>query len=71
MKLNVGTTDRIVRAILGFALIAATLAGWSILWGVAGAVLLGTAVVSFCPVYAILGKSTCPAQPPGSKAGAQ
>jgi hypothetical protein len=71
MKLNVGTTDRIVRAILGFALIAATLAGWSVLWGVVGAILLGTAVVSFCPLYAILGKSTCAVPPPGSKAGAQ
>jgi len=61
MKLNVGTTDRIIRAVLGIALIAATLAGWSVFWGLVGVVLLATAAVSFCPLYAVLGKSTCAA----------
>lgn len=71
MKLNVGTIDRIVRAIVGIALIAATVAGWSVLWGLVGVVLLGTAALSFCPVYALLGKSTCAAPPADSKARAQ
>lgn len=71
MKLNVGTTDRIVRAVVGIALIAATMAGWSAVWGLVGVVLLATAAVSFCPVYALLGKSTCSVPPPAAGADTQ
>jgi hypothetical protein len=50
MKQNVGTADRIVRAIAGLALIA-----WGIItqnwWGAIGLILLGTALLSWCPAY--------------------
>ncbi|MBU1237667.1 MAG: DUF2892 domain-containing protein [Gammaproteobacteria bacterium] len=70
MKINLGTTDRIIRAILGAALVGATLAGWIGVWGWIGVVLLATAAVSFCPAYALLGMRTCPAPPPDSGSGA-
>jgi len=63
MKLNMGIIDRVVRAVIGLALIAATLMGWIGLWGWIGVVPLATAVVSFCPLYAALGISSRPATP--------
>ena len=60
---NVGIVDRIIRAIAGLALIAAPfIAGWPALGlGIsvgAGVVLIATAAVSFCPIYAMLGLSS-------------
>lgn len=63
---NVGSLDRIVRAVLGIVLIAAPLffpalfaASWAFwLSIVVGVVLLGTAAFSFCPIYAALGLRT-------------
>lgn len=67
MTTNVGLIDRIVRACLGAALIALALGyvqpdtGWN--WvGWIGVVPLLTAVFGTCPVYSMLGVSTCPAR---------
>ena len=61
MKLttNVGSTDRIIRIVLGLALIALTLTGTIGVWGWIGVVPLATAFLKFCPAYAILGMNTC------------
>lgn len=68
MRLNVGTPDRIARLVLGAALVLlpfpsglALFANPVWLWAsiVIGAVLIVTALVRFCPLYAILGVSTC------------
>ena len=59
MKTNIGSIERIVRALVGAALVyfAATGAiGW---WGWLGVVLLATAAIGWCPPYALLGISTC------------
>lgn len=63
MKMNVGTIDRIARALVGIALIAATLSGLIGVWGWIGVVPLATAAVSFCPLYALLGIDSRPAAP--------
>ena len=60
---NVGNIDRIVRAIAGLALIIVPfLAAWPIaavaVSVVLGLVLVTTAAVSFCPIYAALGISS-------------
>lgn len=60
---NVGTIDRILRSMLGVALIVAPLvAGAPTLWlasGIAvGAILVATSAFSFCPIYALLGLSS-------------
>lgn len=63
---NMSTADRIVRTIVGVALVAALLAGalaapWTYVAGVVAAIMLGTSAVGFCPLYAILGIRTAPA----------
>lgn len=63
MNRNIGTVDRVARAIVGVAaLVWAFLTGVSTGLGmvliVVAAVLLGTAAVGFCPLYRLLGIST-------------
>ncbi len=57
MEANVGSTDRIVRAVLGLVIIGVGIAygSW---WGLIGVVALATAAISFCPAYRLLGMST-------------
>jgi hypothetical protein len=62
MKTNVGSIDRIVRIVIGLALIGATLAGVIGAWGWIGIVALGTAAFSVCPLYSVLGMNTCSAK---------
>jgi hypothetical protein len=64
MKKNVGTIDRTIRGLAGIAAIAAFALNMvtgtlGIVALVVGAVLLGTAVLSWCPPYALLGINTC------------
>lgn len=69
MSANVGTIDRIVRALLGAALLwLAFGSGLAMMDGVlkyvaagAGVVMLVVAAVRVCPIYAVLGIRTCPA----------
>ena len=72
MRTNIGSADRIVRIILGLTLILipfvsglALFANPFLQWGavLVGAVLIVTALVRFCPLYAILGLSTCKVSP--------
>ncbi len=60
MKLNVGGFDRIARIVFGLVLIALTLTGTVGVWGWVGVVPLLTGAVGFCPLYPMLGFSTCP-----------
>jgi hypothetical protein len=60
MKSNVGGIDRILRIVIGLALIALTLTGTIGVWGWIGVVPLLTAGMGFCPLYTVLGLSTCP-----------
>jgi len=58
MKRNVGSLDRIIRLALGAAIIGAGFyfQSW---FGAIGLVLIGTAFMNFCPLYAIIGANTC------------
>lgn len=56
---NVGSTDRIIRLVVGALLVVLTLMGTIGVWGWLGLILIGTAFLNFCPLYRILGKSTC------------
>jgi Protein of unknown function (DUF2892) len=60
MKSNVGGIDRILRIVAGLALIGATLSGVIGAWGWLGIVPLATGLMNFCPLYTVLGFSTCP-----------
>jgi Protein of unknown function (DUF2892) len=59
-KTNVGTADRIARIVLGLVLIGLTLGGVIGVWGWIGVVPLLTAALGSCPLYSVLGFSTCP-----------
>lgn len=61
MKSNVGGVDKILRIVVGLGLLSLVLilegpARW---WGLVGLVPLLTGVVNFCPLYALIGVSTC------------
>ncbi|WP_158861455.1 YgaP family membrane protein [Lunatibacter salilacus] len=67
MKKNMGNPDRIVRTLL--AIVAIYLYFGGIVTGTLGvilivlaAVFLLTSLVSFCPLYSLVGLSTCPAK---------
>ncbi len=59
MKLNVGGADRVIRIVLGLALIGLTLTGNIGVWGWIGIVPLATGAIGWCPPYALLGFNTC------------
>ncbi len=59
MKYNVGTTDRIVRVVIGLIVIAIGiyLKSW---WGVIGLLPIITSVTGWCGLYnTLFGTSTC------------
>ncbi|MDO5687176.1 MAG: DUF2892 domain-containing protein [Neisseria sp.] len=56
---NIGNIDRLLRVVVGVALIALTLMGQIGVWGWIGVVPLATALIGFCPLYRLLGMSTC------------
>lgn len=58
---NVGTTDRIVRLVVGLALLSlfVVLEGAARWLGLIGVVVLLTAAFSFCPAYAMACCNTC------------
>lgn len=60
LKSNVGGIDRILRIVAGIVLIALTLMGVIGMWGWIGIVALATGLFRTCPVYSLLGFSTCP-----------
>lgn len=59
MKVNVGTTDRLIRIIAGAALIAGAATGYIGMWGYIGIVPILTGTLRICPAYLPFGISTC------------
>ncbi len=62
MAKNVGSIDRTLRVLLGLVLLSLVVlldapARW---WGLVGLVPLLTGLFSFCPLYSLLGISSCP-----------
>jgi hypothetical protein len=67
MKKNMGNADRIIRLLL--AVVVAVLYFTNVITGTLGIVLLVvagvfvlTSVISFCPLYTLIGLNTCPAK---------
>jgi len=57
---NEGTIDRAVRIVLGLGLISLTFLGPQSPLGFIGLVPLATGLIGFCPLYKLIGFSTCP-----------
>ena len=51
--------DRVLRVIVGLALIALSVTGTVGYWGWVGIVPLVTALIGWCPAYTLLGVKTC------------
>jgi hypothetical protein len=58
---NVGGVDRVLRIVVGLALIGATAAGLLPVWGWIGIVPLATGLIGWCPAYLPFGFKTCKA----------
>jgi len=59
MTKNVRNAERIIRILVGIALIATVFVGPQWVWGWIGVVLLLTGLIGWCPPYQILGINTC------------
>jgi hypothetical protein len=59
MSKNVGGIDRILRIVVGLALIVAALTGFVGVWGWIGVVPLATGAIGWCPAYLPFGLKTC------------
>ena len=57
---NVGTIDRVLRVVVGLVLLSLVFVGPKTWWGLVGLVPLLTAMMGSCPLYSIVGMSTCP-----------
>ncbi|MEY5097734.1 MAG: hypothetical protein RJA36_453 [Pseudomonadota bacterium] len=60
MKQNVGGIDRIIRILVGVALISLAATGTVGWWGWLGVLPLATGLLGWCPPYALFGWNTCP-----------
>ena len=58
MEINVGSTERLLRIIVGVVIIGLGFyfQSW---WGVVGLIPLLTGLFRFCPLYKMLGMNTC------------
>jgi hypothetical protein len=62
MMQNIGSIDRAVRLIAGIGLLSLVFVGPQTWWGLLGIIPLVTALVGWCPPYALLGINTCAAR---------
>jgi len=65
IQVNEGPLDRGVRvaagiALLGIAVLGVVASPLSLVAGAVGVILVATGVTGFCPLYSLLGVSSCP-----------
>lgn len=56
---NEHNLERVARVVLGLGLLSLTVVGPQTLWGLVGLVPLATGLLGSCPLYTLLGVSTC------------
>ena len=59
MTRNIGSIDRWIRILLGIAILSLVFYGPKTNWGYLGVVPLATALFGYCPLYTLLGISSC------------
>ena len=60
MQANEGGLDRIIRIVIGCAILSLVFVGPQTPWGYIGLIPLITGLIGFCPLYKVLGLNTCP-----------
>ncbi|MEZ4234228.1 MAG: DUF2892 domain-containing protein [Polyangiaceae bacterium] len=63
---NEHAVDRAVRVVLGLVLLSLVFVGPQATWGWIGVVPLLTGLAGHCPLYRLLGVSTCKVRPSGA-----
>ena len=58
-EMNVGTIDRVLRIVIGLGLLSLAITGPRTPWGFIGIIPIVTALLAVCPLYSVLGISTC------------
>lgn len=58
-KTNVGSADRVIRIVIGLVLISLVFVGPKTAWGWLGVIPLATGFLRTCPLYSLLGITTC------------
>jgi hypothetical protein len=59
MKKNVGFAERVVRVVLGLAVLSMAFIGPKSSWAYLGIIPLVTGLMAWCPPYTLFGFSTC------------
>ena len=59
MKQNIHNIGRVVRVVIGAAIVSLVFVGPQSPWGWLGLVPIATGLLGWCPPYAMLGISTC------------
>jgi len=62
---NEHVVERVVRVLIGIGLLAIVFVGPKTPWGYLGIIPLFTGLTGSCPLYTLLGFSTCPAKDQG------
>ena len=57
---NEHKVERVLRTVLGLGLLSLVFVGPQTLWGLVGIVPLVTGLAGTCPLYSLVGISTCP-----------
>jgi hypothetical protein len=65
MTKNEATWDRAIRIVLGVGLLSLVFLGPKTPWGYIGVVPLLTGLLGHCPLYRVVGLSTCPVRTKG------
>ena len=55
---NVGGIDKVLRIVVGLALISLVFIGPKTMWGWVGILPLATGLINFCPLYPLIGINT-------------
>lgn len=63
LSLNEHPIERIVRVVIGLVLLSLVVVGPKTYWGLIGLVPLVTGLFGTCPLYSLLGISTCRFKP--------
>jgi hypothetical protein len=59
---NEHNIERVLRVLIGLAALSLVVIGPKTYWGLLGIVPLATGLLGSCPLYTLLGVSTCPAK---------
>lgn len=61
---NEGNLDRTLRVAVGLLLVSLVFLGPKTPWGWIGIVPIATGLMGWCPLYSVLGFTTCPSKAP-------